>query len=74
MSNMFSAQNVIEAEFRIRRHVRETPVDHSLHLSRLGNGDVYLKLEHLQHTHVGADAQDARFDELAVRATSRLLP
>lgn len=47
---MFSDQNVIEAESRIRRHVRETPVDHSLHLSRLGNGDVYLKLEHLQHT------------------------
>ncbi len=47
---MFSAQNVIEAESRIRRHVRETPVDHSLHLSLLGNGDVYLKLEHLQHT------------------------
>ncbi|MGH9832248.1 MAG: threonine/serine dehydratase [Blastocatellia bacterium] len=47
---MFSAQTVIEAESRIRRHVRETPVDHSLHLSLLGNGDVYLKLEHLQHT------------------------
>jgi threonine dehydratase len=47
---MFSAQNVIEAESRIRPHVRETPIDHSLHLSLLGNGDVYLKLEHLQHT------------------------
>jgi threonine dehydratase len=50
MSDIFSARNVIEAESRIRRHVRETPVDHSLHLSLLGNGDVYLKLEHLQHT------------------------
>ena len=47
---MLSAQTVLEAESRIRPHVRETPVDHSLHLSLLGNSDVYLKLEHLQHT------------------------
>ncbi len=47
---MLSAQTVIEAESRIRRHVRETPIDHSLHLSLLGTGEVYLKLEHLQHT------------------------
>jgi threonine dehydratase len=47
---MFSAQTVIEAESRIRQFIRETPVDHSLHLSLLGNGDVHLKLEHLQHT------------------------
>ncbi len=47
---MLSAQTIIEAEARIRPLVRETPVDHSLHLSELGNACVYLKLEHLQHT------------------------
>lgn len=47
---MLSAQTIIEAEARIRRLARETPVDHSLYLSRLGNASVYLKLEHLQHT------------------------
>src|SRR4029434_5784348 len=47
---MLSAQDIIEAESRIRPLARETPVDRSLHLSRLGDADVYLKLEHLQHT------------------------
>ncbi|MGH9753260.1 MAG: threonine/serine dehydratase [Blastocatellia bacterium] len=47
---MLSAQDIIEAESRIRPLTRETPVDRSLHLSRLGNANVYLKLEHLQHT------------------------
>jgi threonine dehydratase len=47
---MLSAQDIIEAESRIRPLVRETPVDRSLHLSRLGDADVHLKLEHLQHT------------------------
>jgi threonine dehydratase len=47
---MLSAQDVTEAESRVRPLVRETPVDRSLHLSRLGDADVYLKLEHLQHT------------------------
>ncbi len=47
---MLSPQNIIEAESRIRPLVRETPVDHSLHLSKLGNANVYLKLEHMQHT------------------------
>ena len=47
---MLSAQDIIEAESRIRPLARETPVDHSLHLSRLGDANVYLKLEHLQHT------------------------
>ncbi|HEY7181570.1 MAG TPA: threonine/serine dehydratase [Blastocatellia bacterium] len=47
---MISAQDITEAESRVRPLVRETPVDRSLHLSRLGNCDVYLKLEHLQHT------------------------
>lgn len=47
---MLSAQDIIEAESRIRPLARETPVDHSLHLSQLGDANVYLKLEHLQHT------------------------
>jgi threonine dehydratase len=47
---MLYSQDIIEAEARIRPLVRETPVDHSLHLSRLGAAEVYLKLEHLQHT------------------------
>jgi threonine dehydratase len=47
---MLSAQDITEAESRIRPLVRETPVDRSFHLSRLGNCEVYLKLEHLQHT------------------------
>ncbi|HKQ72228.1 MAG TPA: threonine/serine dehydratase [Blastocatellia bacterium] len=40
----------MEAGSRIRPLVRETPVDYSLHLSRVGDANVYLKLEHLQHT------------------------
>lgn len=47
---MLSPQDIIEAESRIRPLVRETPVDRSLHLSRMGDAEVYLKLEHLQHT------------------------
>jgi threonine dehydratase len=47
---MLSAQDISEAESRIRPLARETPVDRSLHLSHLGDAGVYLKLEHLQHT------------------------
>src|SRR5499426_441950 len=47
---MLSPQDIIDAGSRIRPLVRETPVDYSLHLSRLGDANVYLKLEHLQHT------------------------
>ncbi len=47
---MLSAQDIIEAESRIRPLARQTPVDQSLHLSRLGEANVYLKLEHLQRT------------------------
>jgi len=47
---MLTAEDALAAESRIRPLARETPVDHSLHLSRLGNANVYLKLEHLQHT------------------------
>lgn len=38
------------AEKRIRRYVRETPVEHSPALSELTGAQVYLKLENLQHT------------------------
>ena len=39
---------VLDAEGRIRAHVRETPLEHSPYLSRLGNCQVYLKLENIQ--------------------------
>ena len=38
------------AENRIREHIRETPAEHSLFLSQLGNCNVYLKCENLQLT------------------------
>ena len=38
------------AEKRISRYVRETPADHSLFLSELGECNVYLKCENLQLT------------------------
>lgn len=44
------AREVLQAEKRIRAHVRETPVDYSHALSQLTGARVYLKLEHLQHT------------------------
>src|SRR5262245_40865325 len=47
---MLSAQTLLEAESRIRPLARETPTDQSIHLSQLGIANVYLKLEHLQHT------------------------
>jgi threonine dehydratase len=43
-------QEVLAAEGRIRAHIRETPVEYSPYLSRLGNCDVYLKLENIQIT------------------------
>jgi threonine dehydratase len=39
---------VLEAEKRIRAHIRETPLEHSPYLSQLGNCEVYLKLENIQ--------------------------
>jgi threonine dehydratase len=39
-----------QAERRVRGHVRETPLDHSLPLSILSGTEVYLKLENLQYT------------------------
>jgi len=39
-----------EAEKRIRSHIRETPVEKSLHLGQEAGCDVFLKLENLQIT------------------------
>jgi threonine dehydratase len=41
---------VLQAEKRIRPYIRETPLDYSPLLSQLGNCQVFLKLENLQHT------------------------
>ena len=43
-------QEVVLAERRIRRHIRETPVEHSLPLSVETGAEVYLKLENFQVT------------------------
>lgn len=43
-------QWVIDAEKRIRDHIRETPLEYSPHLSQLGNCNVFLKLENVQLT------------------------
>ena len=42
--------SVIEAEKRIRPHIRETPVEESIWLSEVTGGEVFLKLENLQIT------------------------
>ncbi len=44
------AKEVQNAELRIRPHIRETILDHSLYLSQLGKANVYCKLENLQFT------------------------
>lgn len=41
-------KEALEAEERIREHIRETPVEYSPYLSRLGNCRVFLKLENVQ--------------------------
>src|SRR2546425_11636301 len=41
---------VLQAEQRIRPHIRETPLEYSLFLSREANCNVFLKLENLQYT------------------------
>lgn len=41
-------KEALEAEKKIRKHIRETPVDYSPFLSSLGNCEVYLKLENIQ--------------------------
>jgi threonine dehydratase len=43
-------KEIVAAENRIRPQVRETPLERSHYLSRAGGAEVYLKLEHLQHT------------------------
>lgn len=43
-------EEVLQAEQRIRSHVRETPLDYSLALSQQYHAEVWLKLENLQHT------------------------
>jgi threonine dehydratase len=43
-------KEVIEAEARIRPHVRETILDYSPYYSELTGGNVYFKLENLQFT------------------------
>ncbi|MDX2033038.1 MAG: threonine/serine dehydratase [Blastocatellia bacterium] len=47
---ILNAQQILDAETRIRPHVRETPVDESPALSERSGCAVSLKLEHLQHT------------------------
>jgi len=41
-------KEALEAEKRIRCHIRESPLEYSPFLSHLGNCDVFLKLENLQ--------------------------
>ena len=41
-------KEVLDAEKRIRNHIRETPLEYSPYLSRLGRSRVYLKLENIQ--------------------------
>jgi threonine dehydratase len=43
-------QEIEQAEQRIRPYIRTTPLEHSLPLSRLTGGQVWLKLENFQHT------------------------
>lgn len=47
---MISVNDILEAEVRIRALVRQTPLDRSIQLSQTAGCDVWLKLEHLQHT------------------------
>src|SRR5438270_4324366 len=42
--------DILRVEGRIRPYVIETPLERSSYLSETGGADVYLKLEHLQHT------------------------
>lgn len=43
-------REVLDAENRIKRYIRETPLDYSPFLSQKGNAKVYLKLENFQVT------------------------
>ena len=44
-------KETLEAEKRIRTHIRETPLEYSIPLSKLTGCNVYLKCENLQYTH-----------------------
>jgi threonine dehydratase len=44
------AAEVQAAERRIRPHIRETYLEHAPYYSEVGQADVYLKMENLQHT------------------------
>ncbi|QBD77602.1 threonine/serine dehydratase [Ktedonosporobacter rubrisoli] len=44
------AEEVLQAEQRIRPHIRETPLEYSPQLSIMTGGKVYLKLENWQHS------------------------
>ncbi|UCG04715.1 MAG: threonine/serine dehydratase [Candidatus Heimdallarchaeota archaeon] len=44
------SKKVLEAEKRIRTYIRETPLEYSPYLSKIGNSKVYLKLENIQLT------------------------
>lgn len=50
ISAPITINDILEAEVRIRQLVRQTPLDHSIQLSEMTGCDVWLKLEHLQHT------------------------
>ena len=43
-------QEILQAEYKIRPYIRETPLEYSFPLSKLTGSQVYLKLENLQHT------------------------
>jgi threonine dehydratase len=43
-------KEVLDAEKRIRKYIRETPLEFSPHLSQLGKSNVFLKLENIQLT------------------------
>jgi threonine dehydratase len=49
LANHFDIKKeALEAEKRIRKHIRETPLEYSPYLSQSGNCKVFLKLENLQ--------------------------
>jgi threonine dehydratase len=48
--NMDWKKEILATEQRIRLHVLETPLERSHYLSKAGGAEVWLKLEHLQHT------------------------
>lgn len=47
---MILPEEIVRAEARLRPHLKETPLEHSLYLSRLTGCQVYVKLENLQYT------------------------